>query len=373
MPNSKINAHGFGANTQIKLYDSGVSKRARHSQKVPECYQSLCQIYDCTLDHALKVKSYSLQTDSWSFNSIKKAGLSETNCYMRIWLDRSVINVIECTPSQEFYDVDLQRWVQACQLCVGRHLLRDGSDGYGSIIEVLGVELVSQPLPVYMIEVANDHTFLVTGLNVLTHNMTLEPSLFYAGGGVLANTLSCGAAGSTFGPVGTFAGVLIGGLVAAGASYYFGEWDRVWYKLKYDIGQVAQVFDRFKAYFKDNSESQKQKDKHSIDASGFSSGGDKDPDDDEDKRKSSSYKNVTEAGASRPNVETNVTEKQFKQNLEKGGWDKITSKDGKCDIFTKDGSKYVMRNNAKSTNGPTVDYYKPGSDSINIKIRLGGD
>lgn len=109
---------------------------------------------------------------------------------MRIRFDQSIVNVIECTPSQEFYDVDLQQWVPACQLHVGSHLLRDDSDGNGKSIEIIEIELVAQRLPVYMIEVASDHTFLVTGLNILTHNMELEPSLIYAGGGVIGGVFS---------------------------------------------------------------------------------------------------------------------------------------------------------------------------------------
>jgi hypothetical protein len=34
------------------------------------------------------------------------------------------------------------------------------------------------------------------------------------------------------------------------------------------------------------------------------------------------------------------------------------------------GAQYVLRNNATTTGGPTADYYRPGSKSIDLKIRL---
>jgi hypothetical protein len=46
------------------------------------------------------------------------------------------------------------------------------------------------------------------------------------------------------------------------------------------------------------------------------------------------------------------------------------SKDGKAIILEKDGAKYILRDGAKSTGSPTADYYKPGSSSIDLKIRL---
>lgn len=71
--NPHLEAHGFGANTQIKLYDSGINQRAKHWHQESECFQGINQIYDYTIDHALKAKSYNLQIDRWSFQSIKKA------------------------------------------------------------------------------------------------------------------------------------------------------------------------------------------------------------------------------------------------------------------------------------------------------------
>jgi len=46
------------------------------------------------------------------------------------------------------------------------------------------------------------------------------------------------------------------------------------------------------------------------------------------------------------------------------------SKDGKAIILQKDGSKYILRDGAKSTGGATADFYKPGSSAADLKIRL---
>ena len=302
---SQVKAHGFGANTQIKTYDSDVARYRRFENQGLECWQSIRQIYEYTMAKTLKAKSYDLQTGRWVFQPVEKVGISETNCYIRIRVDQSIINVIECTPSQEFYEVNLQCWLPACQLHTGNHLLRDGSDGNGSSIEVVDVELVAQPLSVYMIEVANYHTFVVTSLNIATHNMILEPTLLYVGEAAFANSLSCGAAGSTFGPIGTFAGVAIGALITVDASYCFGDWDRVWYKLKYDIRQVTKVFNEVKVYFRDGTEKQ-ERHKQSVGES-WGGGGSGDHNDDSDKQ-------------DKKNDVKHTTNKQDKTDAEKLGY-----------------------------------------------------
>ena len=277
--NLQIAGHGFSANTQIKTHDpNAVSKRPKHWHKTPECWHSIRQIYEITLDHNLKAKSYNLQTGKWAYQPIKVAGQSETNCYVRIKIDQSIINVIKCTPSQEFYDTNLQRWIPAYQLHAGSTLFRDNSDGKGSSIKVINVDFITKPLAVYTIEIAHYHTFLVTGHNILTHNEVLAPTLFYALGERFLNTsLSCAAAGSALGPWGVVGSFAIGSLTAVGVTYCFGDWNRVWYKLKYDVKQVAQAFNKIKVYFKDSPEPHEQQ---SVDKSGKDSGGgDKDPDD----------------------------------------------------------------------------------------------
>jgi RHS repeat-associated protein len=85
----------------------------------------------------------------------------------------------------------------------------------------------------------------------------------------------------------------------------------------------------------------------------------------------SKYDRATK-GRSVENRSTDVGQSEFKQNLRDNGWKESTSKDGQTTIFEKDGARYVVRDNAKSTGGPTADYYQSGSSSINVKIRLGG-
>lgn len=87
----------------------------------------------------------------------------------------------------------------------------------------------------------------------------------------------------------------------------------------------------------------------------------------------SKYENITSPGSRYHNRETNVNRSEFEKNLSDAGWNKTSSKDGKVQIYEKDGSRYSIRENAKSTNGPTADFYKAGSPKIDTKIRLGSN
>jgi RHS repeat-associated protein len=83
----------------------------------------------------------------------------------------------------------------------------------------------------------------------------------------------------------------------------------------------------------------------------------------------SKYEDVTSPN-SRPNRQTDISRADFEKNLSSSGWSKSTSQDGRVSIYMKDGARYVVRDNAKSTGGPTADYYGPGSKGIDLKIRL---
>ncbi|UNE69126.1 RHS repeat-associated core domain-containing protein (plasmid) [Leptospira interrogans] len=86
---------------------------------------------------------------------------------------------------------------------------------------------------------------------------------------------------------------------------------------------------------------------------------------------SSSYKDVSENRTRVPNRGTDVSKSEFETNLRKNGWNEKLSDDGTANIFTKDNKKYTTRDNAKSTQGPTAEYFKdPSSKTANIKIRL---
>ena len=89
------------------------------------------------------------------------------------------------------------------------------------------------------------------------------------------------------------------------------------------------------------------------------------------KNASSLYDDVTRAGSRYANRATDVTKSQFQKNLVDSGFARTVSKDGKVIILPKDGAKYILRDAAKSTGGATADFYKVGSKSIDLKIRLG--
>jgi RHS repeat-associated protein len=87
--------------------------------------------------------------------------------------------------------------------------------------------------------------------------------------------------------------------------------------------------------------------------------------------KASKYEDITSPTSRYHNRGTDVTRQEFEKNLVEEGWTKSVSKDGKVVIYEKEGARYVIREDAKSTGGPTADYYKPGSNKIDTKIRLG--
>lgn len=85
---------------------------------------------------------------------------------------------------------------------------------------------------------------------------------------------------------------------------------------------------------------------------------------------SSKYEDITE-GVSVANVETDVTRAEFEANLRNDGWIQSQTKDGKMDIFTKEGNRYGVR--SESNQGqPTADYFPLGAKKATVKIRLGG-
>ena len=87
--------------------------------------------------------------------------------------------------------------------------------------------------------------------------------------------------------------------------------------------------------------------------------------------RASKYEEATVAGSRYANRTTDVSKTDFEKNLLGSGWSKSVSKDGTVSILEKDGAKYILRDGAKSTGGPTADYYKAGSKGIDLKIRLG--
>lgn len=85
-------------------------------------------------------------------------------------------------------------------------------------------------------------------------------------------------------------------------------------------------------------------------------------------RITSKYENKTE-GNSITNVETDVTKAEFEANLRNDGWTQTVSKDGKADIFTKDGERYTVRDESNA-GSPTADFTPAGASRATLKIRL---
>jgi RHS repeat-associated protein len=92
----------------------------------------------------------------------------------------------------------------------------------------------------------------------------------------------------------------------------------------------------------------------------------------EDVAAASKYVDVTRS-SSIANRATDVSRESFERNLAEDGWQRTVSRDGKVSILSKDDAKYVVRDNAKSTGGPSADYYRSGSERPDLKIRLNRD
>ncbi|MFM0054013.1 DUF6531 domain-containing protein [Paraburkholderia phytofirmans] len=85
-------------------------------------------------------------------------------------------------------------------------------------------------------------------------------------------------------------------------------------------------------------------------------------------RITSEYEDTT-TGNSVRNIKTDVEKAEFEANLVESGYAQTLSKDGKADIFTKDGARYTVRNESNS-GYPTAEYVPAGASRGTIKIRL---
>ena len=85
----------------------------------------------------------------------------------------------------------------------------------------------------------------------------------------------------------------------------------------------------------------------------------------------STYDDITAKGSRYANRATNVSKADFEANLIAQGATRSVSADGRAIILQQaDGSRYVLRDYAKSTGGPTAEFFKAGSNKIDLKIRL---
>ena len=192
-----IYSHGLSWDTPVKIWNS--SKNIHDISKKPSKNK--------------KVVSYSFRKNRCTSGYIKSSGKSETNCYMRIGLGNDFTNFghddLLCTPAQEFYLPNQNKWISACQLKVGDVLK---SDSVGSI-PIIRIEFVNQPLTVYTLEVSKHHNFFVGKYFVLTHNTALPWEVTLGFSVPFGSACTGGRLGGFFGPVGIASGVVIGGLV----------------------------------------------------------------------------------------------------------------------------------------------------------------
>jgi hypothetical protein len=70
------------------------------------------------------------------------------------------------------------------------------------------------------------------------------------------------------------------------------------------------------------------------------------------------------------NKSTDVTRAEFEKELQLDGWQRKEHANGKVVSYEKDGARYVVRDGAKSTGGPTADHYSLGSRKADLKNRL---
>ncbi len=95
-------------------------------------------------------------------------------------------------------------------------------------------------------------------------------------------------------------------------------------------------------------------------------------------KSASLYEDVTTSSrgkSSVPNKQTDVTKKEFEKNLTQEGYSKTTHGGGKVDVYNKSNKQYTVRDNAKSTGGPTADFKNTGGTGTkpDLKIRLKTD
>ena len=85
------------------------------------------------------------------------------------------------------------------------------------------------------------------------------------------------------------------------------------------------------------------------------------------------YIDITAKGSRVRNVQTSVSRSSFEQNLIEAGYQPPVVSPGKNVVsYELNGTRYVVRDAATSTGGPTADFYPVGSSSFTLKIRLGG-
>ena len=85
------------------------------------------------------------------------------------------------------------------------------------------------------------------------------------------------------------------------------------------------------------------------------------------------YIDITAKGSRVRNVQTSVSRSNFEHNLIEASYRPTVLRAEKNIVsYERNGARYVVRDGAASTGGPTADFYPAGSSSFTLKIRLGG-
>jgi hypothetical protein len=217
---NQLLGHGLGVTTSIR--------RDKVRQPIEYLFENSCH-------KAFLVSSYDFDANIIINSPIKSVGESKSNCYFRISFDDSPHNDIICTPNQEFYDVNTQRWTPALQLRIGDELF-----SVHRTYAITSIEFTKKPLKVYMLEVDHTHNFFVGGNSILTHNMPI-PWALSAGLGISfgAGVTAGGTAGGCFVPITLVGGAVIGGIICAGIKI-FADGNRSKYSLHFDIDKIEE-------------------------------------------------------------------------------------------------------------------------------------
>ena len=238
----RLAGHGFGSQTYVKVSDI----IPKHIQSIHQCahqkiegYKTIEQLYDyMRISKNIRTFCYNPDLHTTTEQKIKVAGISKTDCYVRIGFSSSPANYITCAPIQEFYHIQQASWVPAYQLHTGDVLLSEGAVGK----KITSLTFIKEPLRLYALEIEKEHTFFVGFDSILTHNMYIPVDLFISigcsfGEGAVAG----GTAGSFFGPVTIGAGMVVGGILAATVNYFAKDTT----KAEYTIDVSAEGFEEY--------------------------------------------------------------------------------------------------------------------------------
>ena len=148
-----LHSHGFGEFTPVK--------KGSNSWRIEQIYRNPQR------EKTIWVSSFDAQAGIIVSRNVVSSGKSESNCYIRISFDNNRFNDICCTPSQKLFACKHKKFISASQLQAGDTLF----SAYHENIKIKSIELIKEPLTVYILEVEQDHNFFVGFYGILAHNM----------------------------------------------------------------------------------------------------------------------------------------------------------------------------------------------------------